>query len=161
MVPLYSYYSNKGENILAFEVNSVVLGVTLGADAELKTLNSGSFVLSFRGASNRTFTSNGEKQERTSWFRFSMFGPRAEKLAQYLTKGTTVIVTGRLEQRNYEDKDGNKREIVEVHVNELTFVPRGGGNGNNASRGQYNQTQSNRSASFDDDTDEDFDQVPF
>jgi single-strand DNA-binding protein len=145
---------------LAFELNTVIVGVTLGADAELKQMQNGNSVLSFRGASNRSFVVNGEKQERTSWFRFSLFGTRAEKLAQYLTKGTTIVVNGRLEQRNYEDKDGNKREIVEIIVNELTFVPRGGG-GNGGNRGQYNQTQSNRNSSYSDDVDEDFEEVPF
>lgn len=99
----------------------------LGQDAELKVFGDGNSVLNFSVASTEKWNdkSTGERKERTEWFRCKMGGKRANALAQYLTKGTKVAVTGSLETRTYE-KDGVKHYATDVRVQDVEFC--GGGN---------------------------------
>ena len=90
-----------------------VISGNLGNDAELRHLNEGTVVLSFGVASNQKV--KGEKI--TTWVRCSLFGERAQKLAQYLTKGTKVTVSGTLSTREYEGKT-----YLELRVDQLEFM---------------------------------------
>ncbi len=97
------------------ESNTTLVG-NLTSEPELRYSGSGRAQLTFGIAVNRkwTNTSTGEKQEHTSFFNAVAWGTLAENCAASLVKGSRVIVTGRLEQRNYETKDGEKRTVVEV-----------------------------------------------
>lgn len=70
---------------------------------------------------------DGEKRERTTWFRCVAWGQAAEFAAQYLRKGDAVFVQGSIEERSWEDKDGQKRTVWEVRVSRVnSLMPRGG-----------------------------------
>lgn len=93
-------------------------------DPELRTTPSGSQVCSFSVAVNRTFKdSSGTSQETVSFFDCSAWGRSAEIINQYAKKGTGILVSGRLEQRSWEDKNtGQKRSRVEIIVEEFSFL---------------------------------------
>jgi single-strand DNA-binding protein len=95
---------------------------TLGVDADLRFGQNGQAVLSMRLAVNKSFMKDGAKQERVSWFTVVCFGKRAEGLAQHCTKGTSLLVETEPRSRTYEDKDGNKRSVVEFVLCDLVFV---------------------------------------
>lgn len=114
-------------------MNKVILVGSLGADAELRSTNSGS-VLGFRMATTETRGSGQERQEFTEWHRCTLFGDRAAKLAQYLTKGERVLVEGKIRTRAWE-KDGQKHFSTEIIVDNLEFV---------APRRQQQQTRQER-----------------
>lgn len=109
-------------------MNKVFLLGNLGADAELRDFD-GNVKLRFRLATTAKWRDKvtGELKERTDWHTLSMWGKRAEALSGMLTKGTRVMVEGRLENRSYE-ADGVTRYITEVKVDDLFFAggaPRG------------------------------------
>ena len=86
-------------------------------DPELKFLDSGTGAVRFGVAVNRKWKDKrGEPQEQTSFFDCSALGSIAENIANSLRKGDRVILSGTLEQRSWDDKDGNKRSTVEVKV---------------------------------------------
>ena len=94
---------------------NVTLVGTLGRDPELRFTNGGQAVVSFSIAVTRKWKNHaGEQQEQTSWFDIAAWQSLAENAAASLAKGSRVIVTGRLEQREYEAKDGTKRTAVQV-----------------------------------------------
>ncbi len=120
-------------------LNKVMLIGNLGADPELRFTQGGAPVLNMRLATTERFvTRGGEKQERTEWHSVIMWGNRAEALNKYLSKGQTVYVEGRLQTRQWEDKDGNKRSKTEIVANELLFLGGGrGGGGGGAPPGDF------------------------
>ncbi len=97
--------------------NRVFIGGRLTKDAELKYLQSGTAVLEFSVATTNRI---GDKEE-TFYLDFSMFGQRAEKLAQYLLKGKQVLVEGNLRMDKWE-KDGNKYTKIYAIVESLEFA---------------------------------------
>lgn len=106
-------------------MNKVILAGNLGADAELKTFDNGNSVLNFRLATTEKWKDrDGNKKEKTNWHSCQLNGKRGESLAQYLTKGTKVIVTGSVQYREYE-KEGVKRYATDIRVDDLEFT--GGG----------------------------------
>lgn len=106
-------------------MNKVILVGNLGADAELKALNGDNAVLKFNLATSEKWTDkDGEKQERTEWHRCNLFGARAKSLAQYLTKGTKLVVEGSIRYGSYE-KEGVKHYTTDINVNNVEFA--GGG----------------------------------
>lgn len=81
--------------------------------------NGGTHVLSFRVATTEVyFDKDQQKQERTEWHRVTLFGARAEPLSRILTKGSSVLIEGRLQTSSYE-KDGSKRYTTEVIASEI------------------------------------------
>lgn len=106
-------------------INKVHLSGNLTRDAELKALPSGTPVLSVGIAVSERVKNqqSGEWEDRPNYFNMSMFGARAEKIAQYLVKGTKVAVEGRLRYRTWE-KDGETRSAVDVIVDEIEFMSR-------------------------------------
>jgi single-strand DNA-binding protein len=106
---------------MANETTLTVIG-TLGGDPELRFVASGAAVASFSIASTpRTFDrqANEWKDGETLWLRCSAWRQMAENIAESLTKGSRVIVQGRLKQRSWEDKDGQRRTVVELDVDEI------------------------------------------
>ncbi len=99
--------------------NSVTLVGNITRDPELRYTTGGRGVASFGLAVNRRYQQNGEWQEQTSFFNITAWGDLGENAAASLSKGARVIVTGRLQQREYETREGEKRTIVEVIADEL------------------------------------------
>lgn len=99
--------------------NNVTLVGNITRDPELRFTQSGRAVATFGLAVNRRYQVNGEWQEQTSFFNVVAWGPLGENAAASLTKGTRVIVNGRLEQREYQTQQGEKRTVVEVNADEV------------------------------------------
>jgi single-strand DNA-binding protein len=99
--------------------NSVTLVGNLTRDPELRYTPSGAGVASFGLAVNRRYQVNGEWQEQVSFFNIVAWSELGENAAASLSKGMRAIVTGRLEQRSYETKDGEKRSVTEIRADEL------------------------------------------
>ncbi len=114
--------------------NKVILMGNLTRDPETRTIPSGQTVTNFGLAVNRTWRdSNGASQESVSFIDCVAWAKTGEILAQYLQKGRPVLVSGRLEQRSWE-QDGQKRSKVEVVVEDFNFV---GGRGGDEGGGSY------------------------
>lgn len=110
--------------------NKVILMGNLTRDIEMRTTQSGQTVANFSLAVSRSWKDqNGQTQEQTSFINCVAWGKPGEIIAQYVSKGSPLLVSGRLDQRSYDDKDGNKRTAVEVVVEDFNFI--GGGRGNN------------------------------
>lgn len=114
---------------------AIIMG-NLTRDPEMRTTPNGASVCSFSVAVNRTYRdSAGNNVEQVSFFDCSAWGKIGETIGQYAKKGSGVLVSGRLEQRSWEDKNtGQKRYAVEIRVEDFKFLPRGGqsGSGYNA-----------------------------
>ena len=109
---------------MAASVNKVILIGNLGAKPELKYLPSGQAVCELRIATNETFTDkNQQKQERTEWHRIVVWGKTGENCAQYLDKGRSCYIEGRLQTRSWDDKtSGEKRYMTEIVANTVQFL---------------------------------------
>lgn len=116
--------------------NKVILMGNLTRDPETRTTPNGQSVTSFSLAVNRTWrNANGENQESVSYIDCVAWGKPGEVIAQYLGKGRAILVSGRLEQRSWDDKEsGQKRSKVEVIVEDFNFVDSRGGDSEGASR---------------------------
>ncbi|RIL07753.1 MAG: single-stranded DNA-binding protein [Proteobacteria bacterium] len=113
-------------------VNKVILIGNLGRDPELRYTKNGQAVANFSLATTDSYNSReGQREERTEWHRIVAWAKTAELCAQYLAKGRSVYIEGQLRTREWEDKDGNKRQTTEVHAQTVQFLgPRGqGGSG--------------------------------
>jgi single-strand DNA-binding protein len=113
-------------------VNKAILIGNLGRDPELRYTQNGQAVVNFSLATTESWTDrNGERTERTEWHRIVAFAKTAELCAQYLSKGRTVYIEGRIQTRDWEDKEGNKRTTTEINANTVQFLggPRGEGGG--------------------------------
>ncbi len=122
---------------MARSLNQVTLMGNLTRDPELRQTPNGQNVTSFSLALNRAYKdASGEWQEVTDYIDIVCWGPLAERVAQYLSKGRRCLVQGRLQSRSWE-QDGVKRSKVEVLANDVTFLDsRGaGGDDNGASNG--------------------------
>ena len=120
------------------EFNKVVLLGNLTADPELRTTTGGQNVASFTIAISRTWNNaQGEKQEETSFINCTAWGRTGETIAKYVQKGRQLLVSGRLQQRTWQDKDtGKNRSAIDVIVEEFSFVSdgsRGGGSSSSSS----------------------------
>ncbi len=104
-------------------VNKVILVGNLGADPDTRYLPSGEAVTNIRIATTETWKDkSGEKQERTEWHNIAFFGRLAEIAAEYLKKGRSVYVEGRLRTRKWQDKDGNDRYTTEIVASEMQML---------------------------------------
>lgn len=103
--------------------NKVQLIGNLGADPETKQSESGKKVVKFSLATNETYkNSAGEKVTETQWHNLVAFGKVADVAEKYLNKGSEVVVEGKLVTKNYVDKEGVKKYVTEVQVNELMML---------------------------------------
>jgi single-strand DNA-binding protein len=104
-------------------VNKVILVGRLGKDPELRYTPNGSPVARFSMATSDSWTDKGgEKQERTQWHNIVAWNKLAEICNQYLVKGKLVYIEGRIESREYTDRDGNKRRITEIIARDMTML---------------------------------------
>src|SRR5712691_3679159 len=107
-------------------LNKVILIGNLGRDPEVKYTQNGSAVANLSVATNEAWTDKaGEKQERTEWHRIVVWGKQAEIAGEYLTKGKQIFVEGSLQTREWNDKEGNKRQTTEVKAQRLIMLGRG------------------------------------
>src|SRR3712207_6288544 len=108
----------------ATNINRVILTGNLTRDPELRSLPSGMSVCSLRIASNtrRKDNSTGEWTDKANYFDVTIWGRQGENAAQYLSKGRPVAIDGRLEWREWEDKEGNKRQSVEIVADNIQFL---------------------------------------
>ncbi len=128
---------------MAGSVNKVILVGNLGADPEVRRLNSGAQVVNFRIATSESWRdkNTGERQERTEWHNVVIFNENLAKIAeQYLHKGSKVYVEGQLQTRKWQDQSGQDRYTTEVVLQrfrgELTLLDgRGQGGGDYAETG--------------------------
>lgn len=112
-------------------INKAIIIGNLGADPELRHTTSGQPVCEMRVATNESWIDkSGEKQERTEWHRIIVWGKQGELAAKYLAKGRKVYVEGRIQTREWQDKDGNKRYTTEIVAQTVQFLDsRGSGGG--------------------------------
>lgn len=114
-------------------VNKVILVGNLGRDAEVRYTPGGAAVADLSLATTESWNDRGgEKQEKTEWHRIVLWGKQAESLAEYLKKGKQVYIEGRLQTREWKDKDDQKRFTTEVKADRVTLL---GGNGNGSAMG--------------------------
>ena len=103
--------------------NKVQLIGNLGNAPEVKTLDGGNKLARINLATNETYkNAKGEKVTETQWHNVIAWGKTAEIVEKYFTKGTEVLVEGKLINRNYTDKDGVKRYVTEIQANELLIL---------------------------------------
>ncbi len=109
-------------------VNKVILVGNLGRDAELRYTPAGAAVATINMATTEVWNDKqGQRQEKTEWHRVVLWGKSAESLTEYLTKGKQIYVEGRLQTRQWDDKDGNKRYTTEIRGDRIVLL--GGGSG--------------------------------
>jgi len=109
-------------------VNKVILVGNLGRDAELRYTPGGAAVATLNLATTEMWNDKqGQRQEKTEWHRVILWGKQAETLQEYLTKGKQIYVEGRLQTRQWDDKDGNKRYTTEIKADRITLLGGGGG----------------------------------
>jgi single-strand DNA-binding protein len=107
----------------ATNINRVVLTGNLTRDPELRNTPGGTSVCSLRVACNtRRKDASGNWTDKPNYFDVTVWGAQGENCAQYLSKGRPVAVDGRLEWREWEDKEGNKRQSVEIVADSVQFL---------------------------------------
>lgn len=139
-------------------VNKVILIGNLGADPEVRSLESGVKVATINVATSESFKDkNGERQTQTEWHRVVLWRGLAEVVEKYLKKGSQVYIEGRLRTRSYEDQDGKKLYVTEIEARDLTMLGRrdDSGTSESASPKPSNQSApSNTDSSNDSETDD-------
>src|SRR4030081_2867898 len=111
-------------------VNKVILVGNLGRDAELRYTPAGAAVATINMATTEVWNDKqGQRQEKTEWHRIVLWGKSAESLTEYLTKGKQIYVEGRLQTRQWDDKDGNKRYTTEIRGDRIVLLGGGAGRG--------------------------------
>jgi single-strand DNA-binding protein len=115
----------------ATNINRVVLTGNLTRDPELRTTPSGTSVCGLRIACNtRRKDASGQWVDKPNYFDVTVWGAQGENCAQYLSKGRPVAVDGRLEWREWDDKEGNKRQAVDIIADSVQFLGSRDGDGN-------------------------------
>ena len=122
-------------------VNKVILVGRLGRDPETRYTGGGQAVANFSVATDETYKDrNGERQKRTEWHKIVVWGKQAEIAQQYLKKGSLIFIEGRIQSREWQDKEGQKRTSLEIVASNFRML--GGrsegaaaGAGGGASRG--------------------------
>ena len=103
--------------------NRVQLIGRVGQDPEVKNLEGGKKVATITIATNDVYyKDNGDKVEQTEWHRVTAWGKTAEMIEKYVTKGKEIAIEGKLTHRTYEDKNGEKRYVTDIVVNEVLLL---------------------------------------
>ena len=119
----------------------------LTRDPELRALPSGAQVANFSLATNRVWKDqNGAKQESTDYHNVVVFGRQAEIVAQYLKKGSSVFIEGRMQTRSWDGQDGKKQYRTEVVADRVQFGPRAGATGGSSSFGSAGSSSASSSS---------------
>lgn len=120
-------------------LNKVTLIGNLGKDPELRYTKSQTPFARFSLATTEEFTSNGEKQRKTMWHNLVVWGKQAEIAQRYLHKGKQIFVEGKIEYREYDDANGQRRNITDIRVDRFLMLGQAPGG---SSGGQYGGGQS-------------------
>jgi len=132
-------------------VNKAILIGNLGKDPEIRYTPSGQAVASFSIATTRKWRDkDGQPQEQTDWHNIVVWGRMAETAKEYLAKGRPVYIEGRIQNRSYDDKEGNKRYISEVVATTMQFL---GGRSDQAGGSQASQAAPEQPPDITDDDD--------
>jgi single-strand DNA-binding protein len=125
-------------------VNKAILLGRLGQDPELRTTGGGQPVCNFTLATNESWFDKqaNERKEKTTWHRCIVWGASGENCAKYLCKGSKVFVEGRIQTREWEDKDGNKRYTTEIVASSVQFLDTKGSGGGGGRRDEPKQEKS-------------------
>ena len=108
-------------------INKVILVGHLGRDPELRYTQSGQPVANFTLATSESYSKrDGEREERTEWHRIVAWGRLAEICAEYLSKGRQIYIEGRIQTREWEDREGEKRRTTEIVAREMQMLGRRG-----------------------------------
>jgi len=105
-------------------LNKIMIIGNVGNDPEMRYTPSGEPTTTFRIATNRTYTSQGEKRKETEWFTVVTWKNLAEQVSNYLTKGRRVYVEGRFRSRTWQAQDGSTRFVNEIIANQVLFLDR-------------------------------------
>ncbi|MFP4896630.1 single-stranded DNA-binding protein [Paraburkholderia sp. EG304] len=124
-------------------VNKVILVGNLGADPEVRYLPSGDAVANIRLATTDRYKdkASGEMKEATEWHRVSFFGRLAEIVSEYLKKGSSVYIEGRIRTRKWQAQDGTDRYSTEIVADQMQML---GGRSNDESGGDFEQRSGSR-----------------
>lgn len=122
-------------------LNKALIIGNLTRDPELRALPSGAQVASVSVATNRVWKDqNGAKQESTDYHNVVVFGRQAETVAQFLKKGSSVLVEGRMQTRSWDGQDGKKQYRTEIVADRVQFGNRPGGAGQGSSEGGFQRS---------------------
>jgi single-strand DNA-binding protein len=143
-------------------VNKVILIGNLGADPEVRNLESGVKVATINVATSETFKDrNGERQVQTEWHRVVVWRGLAEVVEKYLKKGSQVYIEGRLRTRSYDDQDGKKHYVTEIEARELTMLGRREGDSSDHEGSEVNRSANEGSTRKEESKDSGADDLPF
>jgi single-strand DNA-binding protein len=117
-------------------VNKCILVGNLGKDIELRYTTGGAAVATLSLATTEVWNDKaGQKQEKTEWHRVVLWGKQAESLQEYLLKGRQIYIEGRIQTRQWDDRDGNKRYTTEVRADRVVLLGSRGSGGGGSSGG--------------------------
>lgn len=117
-------------------VNKVILVGNVGRDPELRHTKTNTAVCSFSLATSEKWTGkDGNKEEKTEWHRIVIWGKLAEISGEYLSKGKQVYIEGRLQTREWEDSDGNKKQTTEIVASNMTMLGQASGSSSSSTGG--------------------------
>jgi len=121
-------------------VNKVILIGNLGSDPEVRHLSNGSVVANFNIATSESYTNkNGERVTQTEWHRIELWDGLAKIAEQYLKKGQSVYIEGKLKTENWQDSDGNNRTTTRIRGLNMTMLGGRGGEQTESSDDQFAQ----------------------
>jgi single-strand DNA-binding protein len=121
-------------------VNKVILVGRLGRDPETRYTGGGQAVANFSVATDESYKDkNGERQKRTEWHKIVVWGKQAEIAQQYLKKGSLIFIEGRIQSREWQDKEGQKRTSFEIVASNFRML---GGRADGAAAGGGSQARS-------------------
>lgn len=127
-------------------VNKVILVGRLGRDPETRFTGGGQAVANFSVATDESYKDkNGERQKRTEWHKIVVWGKQAEIAQQYLKKGSLLFIEGRIQSREWQDKEGQKRTSFEIVANNFRML---GGRGDGAASGAGGGSQRSAGEDF-------------
>ncbi|OGU17919.1 MAG: single-stranded DNA-binding protein [Geobacteraceae bacterium GWC2_53_11] len=139
-------------------LNKVMLIGNLGKDPEVRFTASGQAVASFSLATSETYKDkSGEKVEKTEWHNITLWGKLAEIAGEYLSKGKTIYVEGRLQTRKWQDKSGNDRYTTEIVGDKMQMLS---AKGERSGGGESSSAQKNSASSYEEPPFQD-DDIPF
>lgn len=123
---------------MSASLNKVMIIGNLGRDPELRTTEGGQSVATLNVATTDTWVDkSGNKQERTEWHRVVVWGRQGENAAKYLKKGRSVYVEGRIQTREYTDKEGVKKYATDIVADTVQFLGGAAGGGDSEGGGNY------------------------
>ncbi|HLV30236.1 MAG TPA: single-stranded DNA-binding protein [Chitinispirillaceae bacterium] len=126
-------------------INKAILIGNLGKDPELRYTPSGQPVASFTLATTERWTDrNGQRQDRTEWHNIVAWGKLAELVNQYLKKGRSAYIEGRITTRSWDDRDGNKKYRTEIVANQIQFL----GSGSSSNSADYDSVLENNNSAI-------------